>query len=286
MKKNKFTILFSLILLTIVACSTDEKFSGSPLGNLTVITLLGEISTPVETALSGQEVEFTASLPVGKTFSDTVTVEVTAQRPDGGRIRGYYDILPGASSVTDKIESPGGLVFDATFRLSITAIKLQTVEPGIHYLIESNKKDIDTGDNSIPAVVSNQLQIRFVWESPSTLNRFKLLIDKPDNSPTDVLGNNFTGTALTHLIFNSGNGEGTGTFSFNPGEYIFKLGGQTQLVSPENKKYRIILVFPNGDVKVYVGVYSGLTPTSPALPVLKITKTGVGVNAQYTSEQL
>ena len=285
MKKSLFTYVLGIFMITIVGCSTDEKFNGSPIDDQTIVTLMGAITTPVENALTDQKVEFTASLPEGKTFSDTVTVEVTTLRTDGGRVRGYYDILPGQTSVTDEIDAVGGLVFDTTFELSMTAIRLKTTEPGTHYLMTSNKVVINTGSSSIPDVESDRLQVRIVWENPSPSNRFKLWIDKPDGSTTDILGNNFN-NALLHVIRNNATGNENGSQSFAEGDYIFKLAPQAQLLPEEDKKYRIILVFPTGDVKVFNGIYENLTLDSPKKHVLKITKTGSGGNASYSAVQL
>lgn len=287
MKKYTHILLLSLLTLAVFSCSTEDKFSGSPVGNLEIVTLTGTIETSVENALTDQEVEFTASLPAGKVFNDTVTVEVTALRTDGGRVRGYYDIMPGQTSVTDKIAAVGGLVYDTTFELSMTAIRLQTVEPGIQYLMTSNKISINTGNNSIPEAESDRLKIRFVWENPSSTNKFKCWIKKPGVA-ADVEGNNFTGSAIEHVIKTvSTTSNGNGSLSSKEGEYIFKLAADRQLVSPENKKYRIILVFPNGDVTVYNGVFENLTQGSlDKKDVLKITKVGSGDDAVFTSEQL
>ncbi len=58
-------------------------------------------------------------------------------------------------------------------------------------------------------------------------------------------------------------------------------------MSPENKKYRIILVFPNGDVTVYNGRFDNLTQGNPEKKdVLKITKVGSGDDAVFNLENL
>ena len=287
MKKHTYIFLLGLIALVVVSCSTEDKFSGSPVGNQEIVTLTGTITTPVVNALTDQDVEFTASLPAGKVFNDTVTVEVTTLRSDGGRVRGYYDIMPGETSVTDKIAAVGGLVYDTTFELSMTAIELQTVEPGIHYLMTSNKIAINTGNNAIPDAESDRLKIRLVWDTPGPTNKFKCWIKKPGVA-ADVEGNNFTGSAIEHVIKTvSTTSNGNGSLSSKEGEYIFKLAADQQLVSPENKKYRIILVFPNGDVTVYNGIFENLTQGSlDKKDVLKITKVGSGDDAVFTTVQL
>ncbi|MBL0014188.1 MAG: hypothetical protein IPP30_10975 [Flavobacterium sp.] len=287
MKKYTYIFLSALFALTVISCSTEDKFSGSPVGNVEIVTLTGTITTTVENALTDQEVEFTASLPDGKVFNDTVTVEVTTLRSDGGRVRGYYDIMPGQTSITDKIAAVGGLVYDTTFELSMTAINLQTVEPGIHYLLTSNKISINTGNNSIPEAESDRLKIRFVWENPSSSNKFKCWIKKPGVA-ADIEGNNFTGSAIDHVIKTvSTTSNGNGSLSSKEGEYIFKLASDLQPVSPENKKYRIILVFPNGDVTVYNGRFDNLTQGNPEKKdVLKITKVGSGDDAVFNLENL
>lgn len=288
MKKNKSIFLLSLVALVILSCSTDDKFSGSPVGNMTIETLTGTISTPAMNALTGQEIDFTASLPVGKTFSDTVTVEVTTLRSDGGRIRDYFDIMPNQTSVTDKIEAVGGLVFNTTFELSMTAIKLKTEEPGKHYLMTSNKIDINTGSTSIQEVQSDRLQIKLTWLNPLSNNKFRLSIDRP--TLADVLVTSTTpGLGKIHSIKDTGT-TNSAALSTALGDYIFSIGGDgpgTLLSQPFDMPYRLVLVYPNGKVDVYEGFYNGLTDSSPLVPVLKVTKEEpTPGNYVYTSSQL
>jgi hypothetical protein len=246
-------------------------------------TLTGTITTPAINALTGQEIDFTASLPAGKTFNDTVTVEVTTLRTDGGRIREYFDIMPGQTSVTDKIEAVGGLVFSTTFELSITAIELQTTEPGKHYLMTSNKVSINTGSTSIPDVADDRLKVFFTWLNPKNNNKLRLSIDRP--TLADVVVTAFNG-GREHVIRNTGT-TNSAALSSAIGEYIFSIGGDgpgTLLDQPVDMPYRAILVYPDGKVEVYQGTYNGLTDSSPLLPIFKVTK--VDNDGNYTSSQL
>ena len=286
MKKYANIFLFFFLSLAIVSCTTEDKFNASPVGKQQIVTLTGTITTPVVNALTDQDIEFTATLPDGKTFTDTVTVEITTLRTDGGRTRGYYDIMPGQTSVTDKITAVGGLVYNTTFQLSITAINLQTVEPGIHYLINSNKVSVNTGNTRIPEAESGNVIVRFAWENMKTVNRFKCWIKLP-TSANDIEAATFAeNVGITHKMKLSGNSN-NGNISTSEGEYFFKLQSFRQLVPSEDKNYRIIIVFPNGDVTVYNGVFENCTLGDPLKKdVLKITKVGMGDNAVYTTEQL
>ncbi len=221
MKKNKSIYLLSLFALIFLSCSTDEKFSGSPVGNMQIETLTGTITTPAVNALTGQEIDFTASLPAGKTFSDTVTVEVTTLRTDGGRIREYFDIMPGETSVTDKIEAVGGLVFNTTFERSMTAIELQTTEPGKHYLMTSNKVSVNTGSTGIPEVADDRLKVFLTWLNPKSNNKLRLSIDRP--TLADVVVTAFNG-GREHVIRNTGT-TNSAALSSAIGEYVFSIGG-------------------------------------------------------------
>jgi hypothetical protein len=288
MKKHINFVAFLIILLTIFSCSTDDKFSGSPTENQTITTLTGSISTDVDFALPGQKINFVARLPEGKVFNDTVTVEITTRRSDGGRVREYFDIMPGESTVSGKVGVAGAVLFEGQFELFMSAIEVQTVDPGIHYLMTSNKVVVNSGNSSIPDPENDRLIVRLTWENSSVFNKFKFYIDKPIGS-NDVVQNFGGGSGIQHIIRIEGPGPGRTegpSQSFREGEYIFKIGGDAQLVTPEDKKYRILVVWPNGDVKIFQGVYNGLTPTSPQLPVLKVIKTGSDATANYTAEAI
>ena len=224
--KNYFKIgLMAGVVLWIVGCSTDERFTGSPVDSgLNIVTLEGTVSadiTPNQTVLTGQKLNFTATLPLNKTFTDTVTVEVSSVAQSGGRTRAYVDIMPGESSASGEITAVGGSVFNTAFNLSMTAINLQTVEPGIHYLMKSNSISVKTGNSSIPTAETDRLKIRFISEKASTTNRFKLSIDKPSPS-ADVIGG-FNNGILEHVLRTAASGNENTSQSFREGEYIFSM---------------------------------------------------------------
>ena len=283
MKNLYIMTLFFGIVISILSCSTDEKFTGSPIDSgLNIITLEGIVSADVDesqTILTGQKLDFTVMLPENKVFTDTVTVEVSSVAQSGVRTRAYVDVMPGESSASGEINAVGGSVFNTTFDMTITAIKLQTVEPGIHYLMKSNTRTFKTGNTGIPATDSNLLKIRVISELATTTNRFKLLIDRP-GSGADGTGS-FNNGVVSHNLQTGPSGTENSSQSFGQGEYTFSLAAQALPSASEDKEYRILIVFPNGDVKVYDGVYGGLTLLSPPKPVLKVTKTGTGLDAVF-----
>jgi hypothetical protein len=293
--KNFYKIALLLGLASwIVGCSTDERFTGSPLDSgLNIVTLEGTVSVDIDAdqlVLSGQDLAFTATLPVNKVFNDTVTVEVTSTAQSGGRTRGYVDIMPGQSSGTGKISAVGGSVYNTTFSLKMTAINLQTVEPGIHYLMTSNSISILTGSTTVPSASSDRLIIRVVSQNATSSDRFVLNIDRPDPGANGTGLYVANGGYTEHFIrvANSPTTE-SASFSWREGTYILSLSAPSGLPDgtvPRDKEYRIIIVKPNGESEVFNGVYEGLTATSPQKPVLSITKTVNGDNVTFTPTEL
>lgn len=73
-------------------------------------------------------------------------------------------------------------------------------------------------------------------------------------------------------------------YAYTPGDYRVKIGVQQAsdlVVSPTDLKYRIVVRFPDGTVKVYNGVYNGLSVAAGFKSVLLITKNGVGDTTTY-----
>jgi hypothetical protein len=288
------TALLLGVVSWIVGCSTDERFTGSPLDSgLNIVTLEGEVSVdiePTQLVLSGQDLAFTAKLPVNKVFNDTVTVEVTSTAQSGGRTRGYVDIMPGESSGTGKISAVGGSIYDTTFSLKMTAINLQTVEPGIHYLMTSNSISIRTGSTSVPSAASDRLIIRVVSQNATSTDRFVLNIDRPEPGP-NVTGLYVPNGGYTEHFIRVGNSPTTesASFSWREGTYNLSLSAPSGLPDgsvPRDKEYRIIIVKPNGESEVFNGVYEDLTATSPQKLVLSITKTVDGDDVDFTATAL
>ena len=55
MKVFKKILVLALLASVFVGCEeNDDKFTGSPVGNLNIVTLKGEISTTAQSALSDQ----------------------------------------------------------------------------------------------------------------------------------------------------------------------------------------------------------------------------------------
>ena len=293
--KNYYRImLFLAVVIISGGCETDERFTGSPIDSgLNIVKLEGTVSTDFDLdqlVLSGQKISFTATLPVGKVFNDTVTVEVTSTARSGGRTRGYADIMPGESSGVGTINAAGGAVYNSTFLLQLSGINLQTVEPGIHYLMTSNTIEVLTGSTSVPAALSDRLIIRVISQGATSNDRFLVNIDRPDPGITSV-GNYKPNEGYTEHFIRVGNSPTTesASFSWREGTYNLSLSAPSGLPDgtvARNKDYRIIIVKPNGDSQVFNGVYEGLTATSPQKPVLSITKTINGDNVDFTATEL
>lgn len=272
MKFLKKILFIALLASVFVGCEDDDnKFSGSPVGNLNIVTIKGEISTTAQSALSDQEIDWTVKLP--RTFSDTVTVEATAISKSGRRLRAYVDVLPGDDSAIGEIFAPGGSIFDTTFELYLSGIALKTTEPGIHYLLESDVILMPTGSSGIPLQDPDKLIVRLVWPTPSSsTNNLIFTVDRPTLPDTFAPFNSAYGRQHLINVAMPPNNPNSAALSSIPGEYIFSISASALPVSPVDLPYRVIIIFPNGDAEVYSGVYAGLTTSSPVLPVVKVNK--------------
>lgn len=287
MKINKIILSFLFLSTILFSCTKNEKFSGSPIGSLEVISLEGTVSTTAVAALTDQDIDFTATLPNNKVFADTVTIEASSIAKSGGRTKAYVDIMPGQSSATGKIKAVGGSIFSSSFDLTLTAINLQTVESGKHYLLGSNNVNIKTGNSTIPDVDPSRLIIKFAWLFPSTTNKLRLNIDRPGTiADANVFTLNSYGKI--HYIKNVGT-TNNDNISTAEGDYVVNIAadGIGSLINqPQDMPYRLILVHPDGKVQVFEGTYTGLTETSPLKAVLKINKTTTAGVVVYTATDI
>lgn len=299
----KYLLIFPFIAACI-SCEEGEVFTGSPVDNpnISISTVTAVISTIPEAAaatdlfLTDQKIPITITLP--RSFADTVQVEATALAGNGRRRRAYVEILPNQTQGVGEILAAGGDLFDNTFTLAATAIELYTVEPGKHYLLDSNILDLRTGNTTIPDNDLSRLQIKLAWpDASSSTNNLRLVIDRPD--PIADANPPITGSIRLHYISNVNATTPNSNNSSNvSGEYILKINAQ-RLIStpaPTNMPYRVVVNFPDDTVKVFEGVYNNLyandpaTPAneeSPLLPVVKITKTVNGDGSiSFTAVQL
>ena len=284
MKILKSIVLLCMLSVAFVGCEDDDEvFMGTPVGSQNIVTLRGEISTPVEAALSGQEIDFTVTLP--RTFNDTVSVEVTVLGDRGRRFRKSVDVMPGETTATEEITSPGGSLFETTFEMYISGIALQTVELGTHYLIESNVLIIPTSSSTVPTQDTNALTVRLVWPNASgSGSTMQLTIDRPDPL-VDVVGGLFTAGGRQHKIRNA-DGVSNNNISSPTGDYIFGVK-PSGIVGSQDIPYQFIVIYPNGDAVVYTGTYVGATATSPSINVAKINKSYNSANqAVFTVENI
>lgn len=175
--KNLF-ILFILDLIFLSSCNTDDRLSGSPVGNQEIETLTGVVSTDVNYALPGQEISFTATLPASfrEVYKDSVYVEATTLTRVGSIRKANVVILPNQISATGKILVGGGVgnLFDSDFDLFLSGIKLNNEIAGKHYLLSSNKITITSGSTSIPSDDDRGMTVQFTWKNTSSQNRIQL----------------------------------------------------------------------------------------------------------------
>lgn len=283
MKKITKIFLFLSAIVFMVSCEQNERFTGSPVGNLEIVTIDANVSSTVSSALTDQKVDFTVTLP--RTFADTVQVEATSISNSGRRTRAYVEVLPNQLTATGEINAAGGGIFNSTFDLFLSAIELYTVENGKHYLIKSNNLQIETGNTSIQDADGRRLSVKLVWPNFSTANNLRFNIDKP-GALADANVNSISG-GKTHVINIDNNGPNNSTSNSSAeGDYIFSISAISLTASPIDMPYRLVLVHPDGKVEVFNGVYPGLVVGAPLLPILRVNKTGNLADAVFTPTQL
>lgn len=282
-------IFFFCFVAFIYSCDTNEKFSGSPVGNQEIITLDAVVSTDVDYVAGNQDIEYGIVLP--KTFKDTAIVEVSIYTSTGGRTKATVEILPGqvSPSETPKIKSPVTSLFNTELYLTATAISLKNEEIGKHYLIKSNKEYFDSGSVTVPEPDVNKLKIKFVWPDilPSqNINNLVLIIDRPASIP-DAIIPNFTNEAKNHSINISNTGTHSVSNSYAEGDYVLRVKPIVMAFSPFDMPYNVVLVYPDGKTEIYKGIFSGLTLNTETAPFLQINKsTNVDGDVVFTPTKL
>lgn len=274
MKNFKYLFLLAGLFSILTSCeSDDEKYSGTPVGNQQIVQITGEISTTATVAFTNQRIPFHIKLP--QAFADTVRVEVSTFNKSGGRTRVSVEMMPGQTEADDDVPCAGGLLFDSTVDMRITAINLNTVEIGKHYLMTSNNIVLRTGDTPVPALDNTRLSVRLAWPKPaSSLNNIRLTVTRPAGSTpaTHTPTLESIGTRTYSILSTLGTVPNNNAFSGAEGEYIFRINAQALVTSPVDLPYRFIVRFPDGTTKIFEGVYPAMTTASPPLAVLKATK--------------
>lgn len=170
-------ILFSILTFYLTSC-TEDKFSGSPIDNQEIINLEGVVTTTADFALAGQEIDYTATIPASfrELYADTVYVEATTLTEVGSIRKSKVTILPNQLSGTGKINVGGGVgnLFNSSFELYLSAIKLNNEIVGKHFLLNSNKLNINSGSTTIPVDNDKGMTVQFSWKNVTSPNRIQL----------------------------------------------------------------------------------------------------------------
>lgn len=183
MMKKLFKIIVIIQLFTLLfSCTENEKFDGTPEdNNLVFETITGVVSTNATFALPGQTIDFTATIPqdFATMVNDTIDIEAVTSTIGGSLRKKSVRLLPGQSSVTDKIlVGGGGGTFFMPVDLKLNAINIKNSFPGKQFLLKSNVITIESGDTRVPADSDNKLQIKVAWESLTTRNRIECKISR------------------------------------------------------------------------------------------------------------
>ncbi|WP_309642595.1 hypothetical protein [Flavobacterium sp.] len=270
--KNIKVILLSIFCASlIVSCENDDdKFTGSPVGNLDIETITGTVSTDATFALPGQVINFTATLPqeFRNIVTDTVTVQASIFTPGGGLRNASVDILPGSNTGTGEISIAGGDgTFDLTFDLKLTAINLKKVVPGKHYLLNSNTVTVASGNSGVPSENDKRLKVLVDWENKTTVNKLSVRMER---------------VGLTNVTL-SGGSEGYANIKIGASTYLASFHNDYETTASDFVATHAAAISANNNVDVTaVGSDLHFAYTTPTAPVITIT-TRPGLTATVTA---
>lgn len=266
MKKVKNLILFVIFGVLLTSCSNDDdKFTGSPVGNLQFETITGQISVDADFALPGQEINFTATIPdeFRALVTDTVTVQATAYSMGGSIRNASVDILPGETSGTDKIIVPGGGgTFDLNFNVKLTAIALKKTVAGKHYLITSNTVNVASGSSGVPTTNDKRLKLSVDWENKTIVNKLRVRVERVGLTTMTIRGTQGSGNIKV--------GSTTYPINFNTDLATTAATFVNDNLSTFQTAHGITLSSVGSDIQF---AYTSVTP-----PVITITAVGTGTN--------
>lgn len=287
MKKILYiTSLFSLFLLS--SCENDDKFLGTPEKYQDITTITGTISTTATAVVTGQSIDFTATLP--QAFEGDVEVEATAKLSNGTLTKSSITIPAGQTTGSGRIEMPSAengfdLPFNNTLELSLSGIELSVADSGKHYLLNSNVISLDCGDSTIPAILAStvapRLRVRFDWKGPygegeNDLDLYILRVEAGGGQT--VVGTGFTGTRYEDgSILNSAP---DATYIVAAESFTLTYGSELGSIP-----YRYTLRFPDTSVKTFAGTFTDFTE-GDFVEVLQIVKTTVDGVVSYNVTQL
>ncbi|WP_297763804.1 hypothetical protein [uncultured Muriicola sp.] len=241
-------VAFSAILLS--SCTEEESLIGYPLDlGLTTVALEGTVSTTDTQTAEGRTIGVTVSIP--QSFASDADVEVTATFNSGAFTTTSVAIPAGSTTGSGTITLPASDGFDVGFdglanygSLQLTAILLDTVDPGVNYTITSASQPLQIFD-----------AIQFPYGEGVVAGRMTYLLDwaNPDINDLDTYVLGFesaeTGSRYETDIFND---------THPDGDYTIDVGvwtaGETDI------PWKLFFVFPNQtDYLIFEGTFTNLT---------------------------
>lgn len=242
-------VAFSAILLS--SCTEEESLIGYPLDlGLTTVALEGTVSTNYPQTAEGRTIDVTVSIP--QTFASDADVEVTATFNSGAFTTATVSVPAGSTTGTGTITLPASDGFAVGFfglenygSLQLTAILLDTVDPGVNYTITSASQPLQIFDEIQSSaygegVVAGRMTYLLDWANPdiNDLDAYVLGFESAES-----------GSRYETDIFNDEHPDG---------DYTIDVGvwtaGETEI------PWKLFFVFPNQtDYLIFEGTFTNLT---------------------------
>lgn len=198
--KNLSIKILSLIFLSLVSCTKNDKFEGTPsLNGQELETIKGTIVSNTIFALPGQTIDFTATLPLEfvSKVNQEVSVEVQTRSTSGSFRRASIQFPKGQNVVTGKVLVGGDGTFFMPVYLKLNAVKLTDEIAGKHYLLTSDEVAVDSGSTSVPVDDDSRLQIKVAWENKTTGNDFLCSISRVASTVVSLKGSIASNAKIT-----------------------------------------------------------------------------------------
>lgn len=199
MKNLTINFLF-VIFLSLISCTKEDKFEGTPsLNGQEIETIKGTVVSNTSFALPGQTINFTATLPIDfiNKVNQEISVEVQTKSISGSSRRTSIKFPKGQNVMTGKVLVGGDGTFFMPVYMKLNAVKLTEEIAGKHYLLTSDDVIIDSGSTSVPVDDDSRLQIKIAWENKTTGNNFLCSIARVGSTAVSLKGSLSSSAKIT-----------------------------------------------------------------------------------------
>lgn len=202
------------------------------------------------------------------------TVTLSAGTSGSGTLRVNGNAFPVPFS-TDLTTTAANFVTAQSAALSALGVTVTSVGTDLHLSYSGPSPLVTFANGGVRAIIYGEVYVGSVTDWPKTY----FIAASKLGTTSEGVGTSSVPVTTPIPIFTPS------PYAYTPGTYALKIGvvQPTDLEDPSvDLKYRIVVKFPNGDTKIYNGVYNAMSVASGFKTVLTVTKTGTGDNVSYS----